>query len=104
MSVKAEEQIVHQTVHHIVQLMANILNYLSVSLYQGQFTHVHQLSYTELNNLYDNLSKTPHEAPLIKDITCFYNNLIFLKNVTDTDDPDYHIYMNQLKKYIKKHM
>ena len=92
---------VHQTVHHIVQLMANILNYLSVSLYQGQFTHVHQLSYAELNDLYDNLSKTPHEAPSIKDIKCFYDNLIYLKNVTETDDPDYNIYINELKKYIK---
>ena len=93
-----------QTVHYIVQLMANILNYLSVSLYQGQFTYVHERSYAELNGLYDNLSKTPHEVPSIKDITCFYNNLVYLKNVTDTDDSDYSIYMNEFKKYIKKHM
>lgn len=92
------------TVHHIVQLMANILNYLSVSLYQGQFTHNNECSYAELNSLYDNLSKTPHEAPSIIDITCFYDNLLYLKNVTDTDDPDYNIYMNEFKKYIKKHM
>ena len=90
-----------QTVHYIVQLMANILNYLSVSLYQGQFTYDHERSYAELNGLYDNLSKTPHEVPSIKDITCFYNNLVYLKNVTDTDDSDYSIYMNELKKYIK---
>jgi hypothetical protein len=89
------------TVHHIVQLMANIINYLSVSLYQGQFTHVHERSFAELNDLYDNLSKTPYKAPSIKDITCFYNNLIYLKNVTETDDPDYYLYMNELKKYIK---
>lgn len=100
MNVNPEEH----TVHHIVQLMANILNYLSVSLYQGQFTQNHQLSYTELNSLYDNLSKTPHEAPSIIDITCFYDNLLYLKNVIDTDDPDYNIYMNELKKYIKKYM
>jgi len=92
------------TVHYIIELMANILNYLSVSLYQGQFTHVHERSYAELNSLYDNLSKTPFDAPSIIDITCFYNNLIYLKNVTDTDDPDYSIYMDKLKKYIKKHM
>lgn len=88
-------------VHHIVQLMANIINYLNVSLYQGQFTYNHECSYAELNSLYDNLSKTPYEAPSIKDITCAYNNLIYLKNVTDTDDPDYHRYMYELKKYIK---
>jgi len=92
------------TVHRIIELMANILNYLSVSLYQWQFTHVHELSYAELNSLYDNLSKTPHQAPSIKDVTCFYDNLIYLKNVTDTDNPDYSIYMDKLKKYIKKHM
>jgi hypothetical protein len=104
MNIDTVEHTVYQTVHHIVQLMANILNYLSVSLYQGQFTHNHQLSYAELNDLYDNLSKKPYQAPSIKDITCFYDNLIYLKNVTDTDDPDYSIYMNELKKYIKKHM
>ncbi len=101
MNIDTVEHSVHQTTHHIVQLMANILNYLSVSLYQGQFTYNHERSYAELNDLYDNLSKTPHEAPSIKDITCFYDNLIYLKNVTDTDDPDYSIYMNELKKYIK---
>ena len=89
------------SVHHIVQLMANIINYLNVSLYQGQFTYNHERSYAELNSLYDKLSKTPHEAPSIKDITCFYDNLVYLKNVTDTDDPDYCLYMNELKKYIK---
>jgi hypothetical protein len=88
-------------VHNIVQLMANIINYLNVSLYQGQFTYNHEQSYAQLNELYDNLSKKPYKAPSIKDITCFYNNLIYLKNVTDTDDQDYHLYMNELKKYIK---
>ncbi len=90
-----------QTVHHIVQLMANILNYLNVSLYQGQFTYNHERSYAQVNELYDNLSKKSYQAPSIKDITCFYNNLVYLKNVTDTDDQDYYLYMSELKKYIK---
>jgi len=89
------------TVHYIIELIANILNYLSVSLYQGQFTQVHERSYAELNSLYDNLSKTPHQAPSIKDVTCFYDNLIYLTNVTDTDDPDYSIY-GQIKKIYQK--
>jgi len=38
------------------------------------------------------------KAPSVKDITYAYNNLIYLQNVTDTD---YHLYMNELKKYIK---
>ncbi len=32
------------SVYHIVQLMANIINYLNVSLYQGQFTYNHERS------------------------------------------------------------
>lgn len=87
-------------VHHIVQLMANIINYLNVSLYQGQFTYTHEQSFAQLNELYVKLSKTPFIAPSIEDITCAYNNLIYLQNVTDTDDPDYHRYMRILKKYI----
>ena len=46
------------SVHHIVQLMANIINYLNVSLYQGQFTYNHEQSFTQLNELYVQLSKT----------------------------------------------
>jgi hypothetical protein len=90
------------SVHHVVQLMANIINYLNVSLYQGQFTHNHEQSFLQINELYEKISKTPFTAPTIEDITCVYNNLIYLKNVTDTDDPDYHSYMRNLKKYICK--
>jgi hypothetical protein len=89
-----------KSVHPIVKLMANIINYLNVSLYQGQFTYNHQQSFAQLNELYIKLSKTPHIAPSKEDITCVYNNLIYLQNVTDTDDNDYHNYMHNLKKYI----
>jgi hypothetical protein len=89
-----------KSVHHIVQLMANIINYLNVSLYQGQFTYKHEQSFIQLNELYEQISKTPFTAPTIEYITCAYNNLICLQNVTDTDDPDYHYYMRNLKKYI----
>lgn len=88
------------SVHYIVQLLANIINYLNVSLYQGQFTYNHEQSLAQLNELYVQLSKTPTIAPSKEDITCAYNNLIYLKNVTDTDDPDYHHYMYNLKNYI----
>jgi hypothetical protein len=40
------------SVHYIVQLMANIINYLNVSLYQGQFTYNHEQSFAQLNELY----------------------------------------------------
>ena len=89
-----------KSVHPIVQLMANIINYLNVSLYQGQFTYNHEQSFAQLNELYIKLSKKPTIAPSKEDITCTYNNLIYLKNVMDTDDPDYHHYMYNLKKYI----
>ena len=89
-----------KSVHHIVQLMAYIINYLNVSLYQGQFTYKHEQSFTQLNELYEQISKTPFTAPTIEDITCAYNNLICLQNVTDTTDPDYHYYIRNLKKYI----
>ena len=85
---------------NIVQLMANIINYLNVSLYQGQFTYIHEQSFSQINELYEKISKIPFIAPTIEDITCVYNNLIYLQNVTDTDDPDYHSYMRNLKKYI----
>jgi hypothetical protein len=88
------------SVHHIVQLMANIINYLNVSLYQGQFTYNHEQSFNSVNDLYVQLSKTPFIAPSKEDIQHAYNNLIYLQNVTDTDDPDYHRYMHNLKKYI----
>ena len=53
-----------------------------------------------VNELYEQISKTPFTAPTIEDITCAYNNLICLQNVTDTSDSDYHFYMYNLKKYI----
>ncbi len=46
--------------------MANIINYLNVSLYQGQFTYKHE-----------QIIKTPFTAPSIEDIMRGYNNLIY---------------------------
>ena len=70
------------SVHYIVQLMANIINYLNVSLYQGQFTYNHEQSFAQLNELYEKISKTPFTSPTIEDITRplwhVYNNLIYL--------------------------
>lgn len=88
------------SVHYIVQLMTNIINYLNVSLYQGQFTYNHEQSFAQLNELYEKISKTPFTAPIVEDIICVYNNLIYLQNVTDTDDPDYYSYMCNLKNIL----
>ena len=87
-------------VHYIIELLANIINYLNVSLYQGQFTYNHEHAFTRLNQLYEQLSKKPSIAPSTEDITEFYNNIMYLKNVTDTDDPNYYFYVHMLKKYI----
>lgn len=87
-------------VHPIVQTVANMMNYLSVSLYEGQFTLKHEQARTRLNELYDHLSKTPSVAPSLSHSSEFYYNVNELRNVTETDYPDYHVYMRKLKKYI----
>lgn len=87
-------------VHPIVQTVANMMNYLSVSLYEGQFTLKHEQARTRLNELYDYISKTPSVAPSLSHSSEFYYNVNELRNVTETDYPDYHVYMRKLKKYI----
>ena len=88
-----------QSVHYIVQIMANMINYLNVSLYESQFVYNHEQARLRLNLIYDYVSKTPLIPPSIDHITEFYNNVKYLINVTDTDDPDYYKYMRALKKY-----
>jgi hypothetical protein len=87
-------------VQPILELFANVINYLNVSLYQGQFTHKHQQAFARLNELYEELSQNPCKSPCIDDIREFYNNIIYLKNVTDTDDGNYYYYLRTLKKYM----
>ena len=89
-----------QSVHNIVQIMANMINYLNVSLYESQFTYNHEQARLSLNSIYDYVSKTPSKPPSVVHITEFYNDVKYLINVTDTDDPDYYKYMRALKKYI----
>ena len=89
-----------QPVHSIVQTMANLINYLNVSLYESQFVHNHEQARLTLNVIYDYVSLTPSECPSYDYIIEFYNSVICLRNVTDTYDPDYHKYMRELKKEI----
>lgn len=100
-----EEQIVQNIptasdVHEIVQLMANFINYLSVSLYESAFTKNHQDSLTTIHSIYDSVSLTPSMAPSLIDCEQFYQNVVCLANVTYTDDPDYYTYKRNLRKYI----
>ena len=93
-NVKASEN-----VHDVVKIMTHMMNYLSVSLYESEFTKNHQDSYATLQSIYDNLILTPSELPQLHDIKQFYENIVYLGNVTYTDDPDYYTYKRSLRKY-----
>ena len=86
-------------INKIVSVMANMLNYLNVSLYEGQFTYKHEQARAKINEIYDSVSKMPLLAPSFDVTAEFYNNVKCLKNVTDTDDPDYYQYMRELRNY-----
>ena len=95
-------------VNPVVQLMAKMLNYLNVSLYEGQFTLKDEQSRRRLNEIYDTYAM--NTEPFIKqfqpnlcDITEFYRNVKDLRNVTDTDDPDYNHYVRLLCHYIRSY-
>jgi hypothetical protein len=87
-------------VHVIVQTMANFMNYLSVSLYEDQFTKNHEDSYSILHSIYDSVASTPSTPPSSIDCEQFYQNIVYLASVTYTDDPDYYTYKRTLRKYI----
>jgi hypothetical protein len=88
--------------HPIVSLMANMMNYLNVSFYEGRFTYNHEQARAKLNELYDRLSKTPSISPSMVDSVEFYSNVRYLRNVTDTDHRDYAIYMRDLYQYVRR--
>jgi len=87
-------------VNDVVQIMANLMNYLSVSLYESAFTKNHQDAYSVLQSIYDSVALRPSMQPSLHDIKQFYDNVIYLGGVTYTDDPDYYTYKRGLRKYI----
>lgn len=87
-------------VHPVVTIMANMINYLTVSLYQGQFTYNHEQAWAQLNEIYNCISKTPSIGPSLKTIQDFHGNVASLWFVTETDDPDYERYIRQLRRQI----
>ena len=89
-------------VHDIVQTMTHMMNYLSASLYESKFTKNHQDSYDTLGTIYNSVASSPYNPPKVIDVEQFYNNIVYLGNVTYTDDPDYYQYKINLKKYIIK--
>jgi hypothetical protein len=86
--------------HHILQVMTHFMNYLSVSLYESQFTKNHEDSYATLRSIYDNAASQPSTPPSYRDVKQFYDNIVYLGSVTYTDDPDYYKYKINLRKYI----
>jgi len=89
-------------VHDIVQTMTHMMNYLSASLYESGFTKNHQDSYDTLTTIYNSVASSPYIPPKVIDVEQFYNNIVYLGNVTYTDDPDYYRYKIRLRKYIIK--
>jgi len=80
--------------------MASMMNYLSVSLYEGMFQQRHQEALSDLNTVYNEISKHPQDAPSSESATLFYNNFVYLSKVMDTDDPDYSRFRKSLFQYI----
>ncbi len=99
----------------VLETFAHIINYLNVSLYEGQFTHKHEQARARINALYDEVANkvdvfknennsenittttTTTTTPFANECAELYSNLICLWNVTDTDDPDYHNYIRKIK-------
>jgi len=84
----------------VIATMANMINYLTVSLYQGKFTHNDEQSWGDLNKIFDVVAKTPTTSPFSGHVRMFHSCVVSLKRVTETDDPDYHNYTRQLREYI----
>ena len=95
-----QENIQEEPVNEVVQLMAHFMNYLSVSLYESEFTKNHEDSYADLNTIYDNVSLQSSNPPSLSDCVQFYDNIVYLGKVTYTDDPDYYNYKMRMRKYI----
>lgn len=97
----------------VLETFAHIINYLNVSLYEGQFTHKHEQAHARINALYDevankvafkNENKSENSISLAHECAELYSNLMCLWNVTDTDDPDYHNYIRKIKYLTISHL
>jgi hypothetical protein len=86
-------------VHEVIQTMTNFMNYLAVSLYETQFTKNHEDSYATLKSIYEFVTAQPSVPPSHRDVKQFYDNIVYLGNVTYTEDPDYYKYKMILRKY-----
>jgi hypothetical protein len=83
-------------------LMANIMNYLNVSFYEGCFTYYHEQARLELNQIAEAVAIKETE-PSLEDCILFRENIIILQSVIDTDDPTFHSYMHELSSLIESY-
>jgi hypothetical protein len=90
----------YHKMNEIFTIFANFINFLNVSCYQAQFTHQHEQARARLEALYSEISKSPQVPPTLEQCISFYNDIRVLEKVTDTDDPDYHVYKRFLRTYI----
>ena len=97
---EAQEAVKTTKVHEVVQTMTHMMNYLSASLYESVFTKNHEDSYAVLRSIYDSVCLKPSTMPSLYDIKQFYDNVVYLGDVTYTDDPDYYTYKIRLRKYL----
>lgn len=81
----------------IVETLANMMNYLNVSLYEGQFTQRHEEARANLNAIYDAVATSPEKEPTYEQLVSFYNDICVLEKVTYTDDPIYYTYKRLLR-------
>jgi hypothetical protein len=79
------------------ELLANFMNYLNASLYESQFTQIHEEARANLNANYDAIITTPEQEPTKEQLVSFYNNIRTLEKVTDTHDPIYYTYKRWLR-------
>jgi hypothetical protein len=97
----AYDVIMNTTPSDIYETLANFLNYLNVSLYEGQFTQRHEEARANLNAIYDAVAATAETTPPTKaQLVSFYTDICVLEKVTDTDDPIYYTYKRLLRRYI----
>jgi len=77
-----------------LSLMANVLNFLSVSSYDYYYTLKHQQCRKDMDDIYD--------GGIITFESCnhFYECLKQLESVTETDDSDYYEYRRKMRRVV----
>jgi hypothetical protein len=83
----------------IIEVMCNILNYLSVSSYDYHYTQYHENCRKNMNAIYQNGTDSKN-ALTVESCKHFYECLKGLESVTETDDPDYYTFRRKIRRLI----